>query len=292
MGKTPLPLRDLIPGAHSVRVSQENFADWHEQIKLSEGSNPDVHAVLGRREIGYYLAGLKKDPRNVSYHTEVAHLYLLDQKVDECIRHLTLAFEIASTGGDTTQEGEYAKRLVWLIAKIYFNDYFAYGDAAFVRRVQRRIDAMFLDLIARVENTSLVYSTAKATYKRAGNYSAMMEALRRAREEGPPKPTPEDDIKRRDAALADALKVYKEISVLRRKGDFEAAIELGDKALKANPKDYRIHYALGLVYLQLKAKGDAGARSKAIQSFNAALKYTTSQSMKERIRRYLGDATR
>jgi len=167
-GKTPLTLHDLVPGAHSVRVSSENFADWHEQVKLSQGENPDVHAVLGRREISFYLDGLKKDPRNVSYHTEVAHLYLLDQKVDECIKHLALAFEIASAGGDTTEQGEYARRLVWLIAKIYFNDYFAYGDAAFVRQVQGRIDAMFYDLVSRVQDPSLVISTAKATWKRAG----------------------------------------------------------------------------------------------------------------------------
>ncbi|NQT87034.1 PEGA domain-containing protein [bacterium] len=280
-GKTPLEIRDLAPGPHSLRVSSENFADWHEQVKLSQGANADIHAVLGRREISFYLAGLEKDPRNVSYHTEVAHLYLLDQKVDACMRHLTLAFEIASAGGDTTEEGEYSKRLVWLIAKIYFNDYFAYGDAAFVQQAQQRIDAMFFDLIARVQSTSLVISTAKATWKRAGTLDRKMEALYRAQREGPPKAVPQD-----------ASQIYKDMGVLRRKGDLEGAIALGEKAMKANPREYRVHYALGLVYLQAKRNGDAEARAKAIQSLNAALKYCTSQSAKERIRRYLGEATR
>jgi pSer/pThr/pTyr-binding forkhead associated (FHA) protein len=280
-GKTPLQIRDLAAGTYSLRISRENFADWHEQVALKPGTNPDIHAELGHREISFYLAGLKKDPTNVSYHTEVAHLYLLDQKVDECMQHLTRAFEIASEGGDTTREGEYTKRLVWLIAKIYFNDYFKYGDAAFVARVQQRIDAMFIDLVRRVKSPSLVLTTAKATYKRAGTLDTKMNALYHAQREGPPTAVPHD-----------ASKAYKAIVKLRQQGHLEEAIAFGEKALQANPRDYRVHYALGLVYIQSQRNGDPGARAKAIRSLNAALRYCTSESMKERIRKALGEATR
>jgi len=106
-GNTPLRIDDLEPQTYSLRLRKTNFADWHQDVAVKPTEVVTIEATLGHREIAYYEAELKKDPHNVSYHTEVAHLYLLEQKVDPCIEHLAQAVEITITGGDTTKPEPY-----------------------------------------------------------------------------------------------------------------------------------------------------------------------------------------
>lgn len=259
-GKTPLRLDDLDPHAYGLRLELRNFADWHQQVTVKPTDTVTVDAALGHREISYYLNELKTDPNNVSYHTEVAHLYLLEQKVDSCIEHLTRAFEITIAGQDTTRPEPYTARLVWLMSKIYVNDYFRYGDERFVQGVRERIEAMLIDLAAKHPGNSLIQETAQRLSKQAG--------------------------------MRDILNAVRMREAEAKGGDQDALLRNLEAAIKAAPDDYRTYLRLGRIYLLKKQQGVAGAREKAIEALNAALQRCPNEAAKEEVRRLLGLATR
>ncbi|MFP4057712.1 MAG: PEGA domain-containing protein [Candidatus Brocadiia bacterium] len=276
-GRTPCRIADLEPRPYSLRLVYPNHADWHRKVEVSAGENPPVEAVLGSREIAYYLKALKKDPNNVSYHSEVAHLFLLEQNVEACIQHLTQALEIELAGKDTTRQDERRNRLAQLIQKIYNNDHFTYGDERFVDGVRRRIDAMFADLLLRHPRSDGLRKEVVRLYKRAStSLSAKLAALRQ-RIRASPK---EFDLYRTAAGL------------LALGRDYSDAVDVAQRAQKALPGDYRPSMLEGQVYLHAMHHGVGEARRKAIEALNKALKQCQSEAAREEIRTLLGEATR
>ncbi|MBM4043143.1 MAG: PEGA domain-containing protein, partial [Planctomycetes bacterium] len=164
-GNTPLKLEDLEPQTYSLRVSKTNFADWQQEVTVKPRETVTVEANLGHREVGFYEAELKKDPNNVAYRAEVAHLYLLEHKIEACMAHLSAAIEVVIAGRDTSRPEPYATRLLQLMAKIYFNDHFTYGDAAFVEKLQGHIDLMLAELAGKSPDNTFILSAAQALYK-------------------------------------------------------------------------------------------------------------------------------
>ena len=274
-GKTPLRLDDLEPHAYTVRLQKPNFADWHQEVVVKPTASVSVEAKLSQRHIGYYLKALEQDPNNVSYHTELAHLYLIERKVDSCMQHLTLAIDISVAGRDTTRQGAYTKRLTWLLSKIYFNDYFDYGNAAFVEQVQRRIDALLAEAAGKHPSSDFVVSTAQAIYKRAGTPERMVPLY----------------LKMAEAEPTTLTHYARAVVLLQQAGQHQQATEVMAKAVQANPADYRVHLELGRLHLRAKQSGVAGARQRAIESLNAALKRCDNVAVKREIRRLLGKAT-
>ncbi len=276
-GNTPLRIEDLEPRAYSLRVSKANFADWSQEVTVKPRETVSVEANLGYREVAYYEAELKKDPNNVSYHTEVAHLYLLERKVDQCMAHLAAAIEVTIAGRDTTRAGPYTNRLVWLINKIYLNDYLInYGDAAFVRAVQERVDAMLAELAAKHPDSSFMISTATAVCKRAGSSLLEKAAAYEAKAKAQP------------GELSHYLSAVGFLLLAQQYARAEAVMQ---SAIKANPNEPRAYLALGRFHIGAKRRGVAGAREKAIEALNAALQRCKDEDLKSQVRRLLGEAT-
>lgn len=275
-GNTPLRLEDIEPQTYSLRLSKTNFADWHQEITVPPRDTATVEATLGHREVGYYEAELKKDPNNVAYRAEVAHLYLLEHKIDACMSHLAQAIEITVAERDTSQPEPYAARLVQLLAKIYFNDHFTYGDAAIVGTLQARIDAMLASLAGEHLDSSFIRSTIAALYKRAGTSVHEKAAAYEARAKAEP------------AQLDHTLAA---VGFLLLAGEPARAEALLAAACKANPDDPRPYVATGRFYLGARRRGASGAREKAIQALNAALQRCKDEESKAEIRRLLGKAT-
>ncbi|MFW6161802.1 MAG: PEGA domain-containing protein [Planctomycetota bacterium] len=274
-GKTPLRIHDLEPHGYVVRVQKPNFADWQEEVTVESNEVTAIETDLSQRHIGYYLEALKKDPTNASHHTELARLYLLEHKIEPCFAHLAKAIDATATGRDTTRQGAYGERLSWLIRKIYFNDYFDYGDAAFVKQTQRRLDALLAEAAGRHPDNSFILGLAKQIYKRAGTPQRLVPIYLKMAEGEP------DDLSHYAHAVA----------LLQQAGQHAQAAEVLAKAAKARPNDYRVHLELGRVHLRAKRAGVDGAREKAIQALNAALQHCTDDAAKRRIRRLLGKAT-
>ena len=275
-GKTPLRLDDLEPHNYALRIVKANFADWQKEVAVLPNEVVTLDAALSQREIGYYLAALAKDPNNVSYHTELAHLYLLERKVDTCMQHLALAIDITVAGRDTTKQGAYTARLVWLMSKIYFNDHFNYGDAAFVKDMQGRIDRLLADAAGKHPNSSTILSTAKRLYKRAGTPTRMAPIY----------------LKMAAAQPTTFAHYANAVALLQQAGQHKQAADVLAKALKVIPDDYRVYLALGRVHITAKKAGVKGAREAAIKALNAALARCKDEAAKRVIRNELGKATK
>ena len=274
-GKTPLRIHDLEPHTYALRVRKANFADWQGDAAVKPTEVTAIDAALSKREVGYYVKGLEKDPNNVSYHTELAHLYLLEQQVDPCIQHLTLGIDITVAGRDTTRPQPYTRRLVWLIEKIYFNDYFHYGDTAFVQQVQGRIDAMLASAAGRHPGSSTILEIAQGIYKRSGTLDRLVPLY----------------LKQAEAQPTTFSHYANAVALLEQAGRHAEAAQVLEKALKAIPNNYQIHLELGRAHLRAKKAGVAGARERAIAALNTALKLCTDEGGKSEIRRLLGKAT-
>ena len=275
-GKTPLRLDDLEPQTYALRLLKQNFSDWQQDVTVAPDQPTVVNATLGHREIAYYLAKLKDDPHNVSYYTELAHLHLLKKNVDECIGNLDKALEISFFGHDTTKPGPYQRRLVWLHQKIYHNDYFNYGDATFVNHVRDQIDLMLGRVAARHNGDASILKLARSLMKRANReerYAVLLAAMANAKINDPDQ-------------LAEA------VALLHKAGKTKDAEALLQKAIAQTPKDYRLHVLLGRVHVASHRQGVPGAREKAIQALNAALRHAPDDKTKEKIRKLLGQATR
>lgn len=276
-GKTPLRIDHLEPQAYTVRLLKQDFVDWQQEVTVKANETAAVEARLGHREIGYYLARLKADPHNVSYYSELAHLYLLEKKLDLCMQNLDKGMEISYYGRDTSRPAPYQRRLVWLIQKIYFQDHFAYGNRAYVERTRDAVDMMLARVAARhPDDNAAILKLARSLHKKIGQ----------------PERTAAFLLKLAEARPADADALAAVIARLRKAGQTQRAEALLKKALERTPKDYRLHVFLGRLHLAAKKQGVAGARQKAIQALNTALLQCTDEQAKREIRKLLGKATR
>ncbi len=275
-GNTPLRLEDLEPQTYSLRVSKVNFADWQQEVTVKPRDTVTVEVPLGRREVGFYEAELKKDPNNVAYRAEVAHLYLLEHKVEQCMAHLGAAIGTVIAGNDTSKPDAYATRLLQLLAKMYFNDHFSYGDAAFVEATRARIDLLLAAEAGKHTDNSFVLSAAQSLYKRAGTSVVAKAAIYEARARAAP------------AELPHALTA---VGFLVLAGEHARAEALLHGACAALPNDSRPYVALGRFHLGARRRGVTGAREKAVEALNAALQRCKTEEEKAEPRRLLGEAT-
>lgn len=279
-GKSPLRLESLEPRAYSLRLEMPNFADWAQQVSVKAAETVAVEATLGHREIGYYLAQIKDDPNNASYHCEVAHLYLLEHKVDETIEQLSQAIEIIILGRDTSRPDPYMARLLILLHKIYLNDLFRYGDDAFVQMIRGRVADLFASVAARNPQNATLLQLAQQLDKQ-GAGQAMVNAVQRGETQRPP-----------PVVGGDLDQILQAVARLEQANQYEQAEAILNKVLKTYPNDYRVYLHLGRVHLLAKQAGVAGAREKAVEALNAALKLCPNDAARDEVRRVLGLATR
>jgi hypothetical protein len=275
-GRTPLRIDDLEPQTYTVRLTKQNFVEWQQDVTVKASDTTVIEPELGHREIGFYLAKLKDDPNNVSYHAEVAHLYLLEHKLEACMDHLDKALEVSYYGNDTSEPKAYRSRLIWLIQKIYFQDHFAYGDDAFVVKTRSAVDRMLARVAARHPDSSAIPSLARKLYKKAGTPERMLVIYLKVAEANP----------------SDPGHLGRLLAALRKSGNEERAEKLLEKTVATLPDDYHRPLFVGRFYLAAAKQDVPDARQKAIQSLNAALEQCPDQAQKAVIRKLLGQATR
>jgi hypothetical protein len=124
-GKTPLEKRDLDANPYSVRVEKEHFLPWEREIDVEAGKEHKIAAALQSKVEGWYLARLKKDPNDVSCHTELGHYYMVQGQLDKAMGAIVAAVDVMGRGADTSG---YAGRLVQEIAKIWGQSFQFGGD--------------------------------------------------------------------------------------------------------------------------------------------------------------------
>jgi len=124
-GKTPLEMKNLDANPYSVRVEKEHFLPWESEVEIRAGKEVRVHGKLKSKVEGWYLARLKKNPNDVSCHTELAHYYMVRGQLDRSARAIAVAVEVIGNGADTSG---YAGRLAQEIAKMWTQAFQFGGD--------------------------------------------------------------------------------------------------------------------------------------------------------------------
>ncbi|NQT86879.1 PEGA domain-containing protein [bacterium] len=124
-GKTPLEKKNLDANPYSVRVEKEHFLAWETEVDVEAGKEHKIEATLQSKIEGWYMARLKKDPNDVSCHTELGHYYIVRGQLDKSMAALAGALEVMGRGADTSA---YATRLVQEIAKIWGQTFQFGGD--------------------------------------------------------------------------------------------------------------------------------------------------------------------
>ena len=136
-GRTPLQKPDLDANPYSVRIEKEHFQPWETEVDIQAGKQVKVHGTLKSKVEGWYLDRIKRNPNDVSSHTELGHYYLVRGKLDPSMKSIARAVEVLGKGADTSG---YASRLVQEIAKIWGNT-FKFGGDLPLARVRRALHA-------------------------------------------------------------------------------------------------------------------------------------------------------
>jgi len=144
-GKTPLEKRDLDANPYSVRVEKQHFLAWETEIDVTAGKEHKLAATLQSKVEGWYMARLKKDPNDVSCHTELGHYYMVQGKLEKAMSAFQAAVEVMGRGADTSG---YASRLVQEFVKIWSNSY-QFGGETSVAQARKALHAMLHGMLTR-----------------------------------------------------------------------------------------------------------------------------------------------
>jgi len=132
-GKTPFTKKDVDANPYTVRVEKVHFVPWESDIDVRAGQQVKVAATLKSKVEGWYLARLKKNPNDVSCHTELAHYHLVGGRLDKAAKSIADAVEVMANGADTSG---YAGRLAQEVRKMW-NQSFQFGGDLTLAQVRK-----------------------------------------------------------------------------------------------------------------------------------------------------------
>ena len=269
VGVTPLRLENVPVGERDIRLQKTNYVSHLEKVTVQSAKAYTVRCTLKIRQAETYLALLKADPNNCSYHCELAHVYLLDRRIDLAGKHLEQALDIYAQGKDSSS---YAARLKWLFDKVYANDYFHWSaDDAELQKMRDEVDRVFLVVMARHPDNSTLYTWLTSIHTVAGlPFDA--KVLERFL-----KLDPETGMK---ACVATATR-------LSRGGEFQKAAEVLEMAAKTVPNSFDVYYALGKIQYRQAVKDTPSAIEPAVLNLTKARTLTSEDAKRHQIDAYL-----
>jgi len=163
-GKTPLEKKNLDPNPYSVRLEKEHYLPWETEVEVRAGQQVKVHGTLKSKVEGWYLARLKKNPNDVSCHTELAHYYMVQGQLSKAVASLANAVAVVGRGADTSG---YAGRLIQEIAKIWGQDY-EFGGGLKLPEVRKALHAALYRLWQRQKDNKRLKEFLDQVRKSAG----------------------------------------------------------------------------------------------------------------------------
>lgn len=153
-GKTPLEKKDLDANPYSVRIEREHFQPWETEVDVPGGRQVKVHGTLKSKVEGWYLDRLKRNPNDVSCHTELGHYYLVRGKLDASVKAIARAVQVMGSGADTS---DYGGRLAQEIAKMW-SQTFKFGGDLPLNKVRKALHAALHDVWKRNRNKAALRS--------------------------------------------------------------------------------------------------------------------------------------
>jgi len=147
-GKTPLEKKNVDANPYSVRVEREHFVPWETEVEVRGGQAVKVAAKLKSKVEGWYLARLKKDPNDVSCHTELAHYYMVRGQLAKSAKSIADAVTVVGNGADTSG---YSGRLLQEIQKMW-GQVFQFGGGLELPAVRAALHKAIHEVYARHKN--------------------------------------------------------------------------------------------------------------------------------------------
>jgi len=186
MGRTPLVLRDISPGQHVLKLDHPERVPYEEKITVKPNEETSLSIKLLPKSAAFYQNAIKKEPNNLSYHSELLSILVIDHRFDEAGRYLAKALDIVATGRDTSG---YFPRFKWTIDKIYGRDpLLNYGDAATVERARNMVNETFEAAIDRHPGYYEFYNWLAGLYQFSGKLDKALVLARRASQAFPANP--------------------------------------------------------------------------------------------------------
>ena len=140
-----------------------------------------VHKKLRSRSEADSLASIGKDPNNVSYHVELAHIYILLHDFDKAMASLAKAVKITLRGADTS---DYKPRLYQEMEKIY-TGLFDYGGEEAISIARPKLEAALEGVLREKASATELSTFLGELYQKAGKHRKAVDVLERALEYAP-----------------------------------------------------------------------------------------------------------
>lgn len=269
VGATPLKA-EVEEGERQVRLQRANYLPWSDKVKARAEKPTEIHQRLTSRMVAFHLAQIEKDENNVKYHTDLAHVYVLEHSFDGAATSFLQALRIVGQGRDTSG---YASRLHQELQKVYFKQ-FDYGDHEVVDQCRRRLDQMFEAFFGEMPGNMTVLNLVSGFYSKTGKLAQSIALHQKCLEKLPN--NVEILVKLGSLQLA-AHQVAESIATL-------------EKAVGISPTNWAAHYHLGLAFIEKAKARDAEAKANAIEHLTEALSRCTDGKTKGKISTYLAQA--
>jgi len=268
-GKTPITLKTA-PGTHEIVLQKTNYVPWNGTVEVEPGKTLKVAEGMESRNVVAYLKQIEEDPNNVSYYTELGHVYILEKRWAEAYDVLRKGMETFCMGRDTSN---YAGRLKWLFDKIYFGDYFDVADKAKHEEIRQWIVSLYGEMIKKypAQKANLL-AWLTELLKRAGKVDDLNKVIEQAM--GEPN-----------------LEIYFQAADLYlEKGKFQRAVGILSKAVNLGPKSFKAHCKLGEACMLWCKNGKKEAKEDAVKNLENAAQLCNDNVEKQKIQALLQEA--
>ena len=175
-GSSPLSIRKLSPGSHELRIEKESFLPVKQQLQLPPGSDERINIKLISKSEEFYRKALKANPNNVSYLTELAHVYILRNEFERAKKQLLEAYRLVERGEDSS---DYASRLNQEIDKAN-SGFYDYGGSDALEKGRRTLEDLFSQLIQEFPGSSSYWIYYASFLEQRKGIEEAEEVLKRA----------------------------------------------------------------------------------------------------------------
>lgn len=178
VGKTPLVVDGLEPGALLVTIDKDGYEPVSQTVTIS-GGDAFVSRELVSKSEAYFIGMIAANPGDINSYTELAHHYMVKGQYRGAIEILSKGLDVVAKVSPGLSEGRAAgsSRFYQELHKIHRGDY-EYGDQKAVTQMKEEMEKLLTQAIERHPECAGNYTTLVKLYGRGKNREKMVEFLR------------------------------------------------------------------------------------------------------------------
>lgn len=268
-GKTPVVIRNLEPGLHRLRLDHPGRVPFEEVVEVKPTAELSLSFKLLPKTAAFYISAIDKQPNNLSYHSELANVLVIEHRFEEAMEYISKGLDIVAEGKDISG---YSGRFKWTLDKIYGKDpLLNYGDANTVARVRKMLEETMEEAIERHPTAYAIYQWLSALYRFSGKQDRAVDLARKAAENFPTTA----QVQLESAELLVAYDKLDEAILILRKAD---------RTIK--PRNFSIVNTLGGYYHRKYRKDRSDSSQKlALKYYRDALELTADTKARRAVQR-------